>query len=420
MPIFALVDGNSFYCSCERAFDPRLKGKPVVVLSNNDGNVIARTAEAKALGIKMGEPWHLVRDRPECRSVIWFSSNYSLYADMSRRVYEVLSSFSPDVEPYSIDEMFVGLDGLAGGPAAIGHSMRATVLAATKIPTCVGIGPTKTIAKLGNKVAKSTPEMAGVCDLQTKESREELYRRWPIEEVWGIGPASAERLAQTGVKTIADFLRLPDRQVRDELTVVGGRIHAELHGHSCLPLSMMAPTRKGSAVTRSFGKPINSWRHMEQAVSAFAFRNGEKLRSHGLVARTMTVFLHTGHFRPGPKYGNQATVSIEATSDSLPLTSMAVRLARQIWKEGYDYAKAGVLLTNLTPAHRMPADMFPSRDPARSARLMSAVDLLNAKYGRGTLSSASAGIDKPWGARANRVSPSYTTSIDGVMIALAL
>jgi len=419
MTSFALVDGNSFYCSCERAFDARLAGVPVVVLSNNDGCVISRTAEAKALGIAMGEPWHIASKRPELKGVRWFSSNYALYADMSRRMFEVLCSFSPDVEPYSIDEMFLGLDGLRGNREALGAEVRAAVLRIAKIPTCVGIGPTKTIAKLANRHAKNTPSLRGVCDLTDPEARRRLYEELPVAEVWGIGPASAARLARHGVRTVEDFLRMPAALARDELTVTGARIQEELRGTSCLPLSMLAPARKGLAVTRSFGAPARSRETLEQAVASFATRAAEKLREAGMVAGHMSVFMRTSDFAPGTKRSAQASSSIEPTSDTLAIVSAAIRMARRLWKDGYAYAKAGVMLGDLSLAAERPADLFPSRDPARFTRLMEAMDVLNARIGRGAVRPAAAGVGAPWKPRQGNLSPRYTTDPEGFMRVVA-
>lgn len=416
MPIYSLVDGNSFYCSCERAFNPRLKGKPVVVLSNNDGCVIARTPEAKALGIRMGEPWHEVRKRPECRSVKWFSSNYALYADMSRRVFDVLETFSPHVEPYSIDEMFMSLDGIIGDLREYGRRIRETVLKATKIPTCVGIGPTKTIAKLANKYAKDAAELGGVCDLREEGDRLDLFARWPVGEVWGIGPASAKRLERHGVRTVLDFIRMDARHVRDEFSVVGARIQEELKGNSCLPLSMVAPMRKGLAVTRSFGSPVTEWRGMEEAIATFAYRAGEKLREHGLVAGHLTVFMRTSEFRPGPKYGNQAAFTIEPTSDGLTLVKLATRAARRLWRDGYTYAKGGVMLNDLSPPGARTEDLFPSKDPVKSSKLMATLDELNARFGRGAVRSGATGIERRWTVRTGNLSPRYTTSFEDALV----
>jgi DNA polymerase V len=414
VPTFALVDGNSFYCACERAFDPRLKGVPIVVLSNNDGCVVSRSSEAKALGIKPGEPWHHVTQRLGRHAAEWRSSNYALYGDMSRRMFEVLAGFSPDVEPYSIDEMFLGLDGLPGDHLDRGRAIRATVLSVAKIPTCVGIGPTKTIAKLANKAAKADQAFAGVCDLSAPAARAVLYRVWPIGEVWGIGPASTAKLKALGVRTVADFIDAPPAQMREALTVVGGRIHAELRGVSCLALTTLAPQRKGMAVTRTFARPIAAWSDMSEAVAAHAFRVGEKLRQHGLVAGALTVFMHTNLHAPGPHYANQLTVPIEATRNGLALVTIALRSARRIWREGYRMNKSGVMVMDLSRSDEQ-RDLLPSGDPVRSARLMAAVDSLAARYGGQVLRPAAAGVNHAGLPVRERLSPRYTTDLNDIV-----
>lgn len=414
---FFLVDGNSFYCSCERAFDPKLRGKPVVVLSNNDGCVISRTAEAKALGVAMGEPWHLARRRPELAAVRWFSSNYPLYADMSRRMFEVMASFSPDIEPYSIDEMFLSMEGEAGELLETAKSVHEEVLRVAKIPTCVGIGPTKTIAKLANKHAKNSPDLRGVCDLGSPEARTELFRTWPVSEVWGIGPRSSAKLAAHGVRTVAEFLDMPSALVRREMSVVGARTQDELRGVPCLPLSLSPPTRKNVAATRTFGTPIEG-RATEEAVAAFACRAAERLRKLGLAARHISVFLRTGEFREGPRHSCLASAAIEPTADSLFLSAVAARLARENLREGIAYAKGGVMLGDLSPAGET-ADLLPSRDPVRSSRLMQAIDAVSARHGRNALRPAACGTTDRWAPRQGNLGNRFTTDIRELLKAKA-
>lgn len=332
--MFALIDGNSFYCSCERAFDPKLRAKPVVVLSNNDGCAIARTHEAKDLGIKMGEPYHLARRRPGLEHVIWKSSNYALYGDMSRRIYEVLTALAPQVEPYSIDEMFLDFSGINDAPERAAH-IRAAVLKATKIPTCVGLGPTKTIAKLANAIAKKDRADSGVCDLRFADQRASAYRELEVGAVWGIGAASAQKLKAVGIETIADFVAAPDEEIRKLLSVVGLRTLWELRGTSCMSLSMAPAPKKSLAVTRSFGRAIVEWPDLEQAIGAYATRAAEKLRRHGLVASAMQVFLQTNRFsKIDRQYVNQASFGIEATADTFALIKAATRAARHLWRDG--------------------------------------------------------------------------------------
>lgn len=412
--MFALIDGNSFYCSCERAFDPTLRGKPLAVLSNNDGCAIARTNEAKDLGLKMGEPWHLASRRPELKPIIWMSSNYALYGDMSRRMYEVLTDLVPQVDPYSIDEMFLDFTGL-GDRLRRAADIRDQVRRVAKIPTCVGIGPTKTIAKLANKLAKQDRNGPGVCDLSDPVERACRYRDIPLKDVWGIGPATEAKLAKRGIGSVADFVALPLDETRDLLTVMGARTQAELKGTICFPFTVSPQARKSLAVTRSFGRPVTEWREMEQALAAYATRAGEKLRSHNLIATAMQIFMHTNRFNNDPAYSNQATFEIEATADTLALIGAAVRAGRNMWRAGYRYQKAGIVLLDLKEASDLPAELFPSRDPERSARLMRALDAVNGRYGRRTLAPAVAGLRQGWSMRRQRLSPRYTTHVDEML-----
>jgi DNA polymerase V len=415
--MFALIDGNSFYCSCERAFDPSLRGKPVVVLSNNDGCVIARTNEAKDLGLKMGEPWHLASKRPELKPVIAKSSNYVLYGDMSRRVFDVLAASVPRVEPYSIDEMFLDYEGLPVDLVALSLELRVKVLRIAKIPTCVGIGPTKTIAKLANQLAKADRTGSGVLDLSCPEARAKSYQSADISDVWGVGRASTAKLAKLGVRTLADFVVLDPDLVRDMLTVTGQRTHAELRGISCMPFTEAPASRKSIACTRSFGRPILEFEEMREAVATYASRAAEKMRRFGLKAGAMQVFMRTNEFNSDPKYSNSVTFEVEPTADSLALIGSATRAARNLWRDGYRYFKAGIVLLDLYQAGDLPtSDMFASRDPERSKALMGALDAINTRYGResvrpGGLSKRSSG----WAMKRGNLSACYTTRLSDLL-----
>lgn len=417
MATFGLIDGNSFYCSCESAFAPDLRGRPLVVLSNNDGCVIARSAEAKLLGIAMGEPWHLVRERRDVDSLDWRSSNYGLYGDMSRRMYEILVGRVPRVEPYSIDEMFLDLAGVAPDLLAFCRQLRDEVRRVAKIPTCIGIGPSKTIAKLANRLAKDRPEFEGVCDLREPQARAALYGELPVSMVWGIGGRTAETLHRMGVQSIADLVGMDTRQVRNAMTVVGARVQAELRGISCLPLSMISPPKKGITVSRAFSRPVTGWAELRETMAAYVARAAEKLRQAGLLATAMSVFLHTSPFGQDEWYSNRRSARIEATSDTAALIGEAVRLLEPIWRPGLRYAKTGVMMLDLVDAESQPANLFPTRDPVRSKRVMAAVDAINARFGRDTIRPLATGITRPWKARAMRISPRYTTRIDEILVA---
>ncbi|GAN66925.1 Y-family DNA polymerase [Acetobacter orientalis] len=414
MTVYGLIDCNSFYCSCQRAFEPRLKRLPVVVLSNNDGCAIARTKEAKALGIKMGEPCHLVREQRKLSGVQWYSSNYPLYADMSRRVYQVLLDHAPRVEPYSIDEMFLDLTGLPGDLSQRCDDMRAAVEQITKIPTCVGWGPTKAIAKLANYIAKDRPEMEGLCDLTNEQTRNRFYRNLPVSEVWGIGRRLAARLDDTGIRTIAQFVNAPPAHIRKIAAIIGVRLQAELRGESCLQLSEVAAQRHGLACTRSFGRPITTHSDMSEAVTGFAVRASEKLRAEKLDAAHVSVFIQTNrHKRDEGWYANQASLTCAPTSNTLALTAIAMRLLRTIWKDGFRYAKAGVMLNDLAPAGTQHTlfDIPSEQDTA----LMGTMDAVNQRFGRGALRPLSAGVERSWRPRQNMLSPRFTTNVHEIM-----
>ena len=417
--MFALIDGNSFYCSCERAFEPKLRGVPLVVLSNNDGCAIARTDEAKDLGVKMGDPWHIISKRPEMKSVQWRSSNYSLYGDMSRRIYELLLDAVPFVEPYSIDEMFMDYRGLPYDLTDYSSQIRETVLRVAKIPTCVGIGPTKTIAKLANKLAKKSRSGPGVINLVDPIYRATECKNITLGDVWGMGHASVSKLEKVGVKTVANFVAMSSDHVRDLLTVVGLRTHAELRGISCISLTGLSGAKKSLAVTRSFGRAITDWTEMREAVASFATRAGEKLRQSGLHASAMQVFMHTNRFNDDARYSGGLTVEIEPTADTFTLIASALRSARSIWKGGYRYQKAGVVLVDLYRSDELPVQMFPSRDPIKSSKLMQTMDIINARQGRGTIRPAQVPSQAGWAGRQRIISPRYTTRADEILRALA-
>ncbi|MDM8353988.1 Y-family DNA polymerase [Brevundimonas diminuta] len=408
--MFGLIDGNNFYVSCERAFDPTLIGKPVIVLSNNDGCAIARSAEAKKLGIAMGEVWHLSKRKPEFRGVIAKSSNYALYGDMSRRVFEVLSESFARVEPYSIDEMFLDLTQFARVDYC--RRVRDRVRRVTKIPTCIGIGPTKTLAKLANKHAKTA---TGVTDFSDIDVRREAFATMPIDEIWGVGGASQTKLNNLGIFTVEQFANLPSASVRKMMTVTGQRTHAELNGVSCMPLTLAPDQKQTVSVTRMFGRPVETWTDMREALAAHASRAAEKCRKHGLVAQAMQVFIHTHPHDGSEWYHGQRSFEIEPTADSFAIIGQAVAAGRSMWQDGRKFAKAGVVLLDLQAQADAPRDLLPTVDPIRSEKLMTALDAVNARFGRGTLRPGGIRQVTPWSTRANNRSPRYTTRFSDLM-----
>ncbi|MBP1806976.1 DUF4113 domain-containing protein [Rubellimicrobium aerolatum] len=375
---------------------------------------MARTAEAKALGIRMGQPWFQMRDLCRTNRVAVFSSNYALYGDMSARMNEVYRLFSPAIEVYSIDESFLDLSGM-GGTDLLAHArdLRATVRQWTGIPTCVGIGPTKTLAKLANGVAKHDPERGGVCDFRDEAVRRSVMAKIPVGKVWGVGPASAGKLEAIGCRTAADLARLDHNLARQLLTVVGERIVFELRGLSCLPLEEVAPQRKGCAVTRNFAGRVEDLPTLQEAVAAHTTRLAEKLRRHGLATDALTVFFHTSTHDQGPQHGASRTVTLpEATNDTLALLHAARTAVAAIWRPGHRYSKAGVMTMGLIRAEDAARPLFDGLDRERSAHLMTALDAVNARWGRGTLVPAAAGLKRPWATRFEHRSPRYTTRLD--------
>ncbi|SFM30623.1 Y-family DNA polymerase [Methylobacterium pseudosasicola] len=423
---YALSDGNSFYCSCERVFDARLARVPVIVLSNNDGCAIARTAEAKALGIGMGAPWFKIRALCKAQGVRVYSSNYALYGDMSARVNAMYRDFSPRIEVYSIDESFLDIsDVRERDRATLARDMRETVRAWTGIPTCVGIGPTKTLAKLANHVAKKNPDLGGVCDLTDPVAYDHWMARIPPEDIWGVGPASARKLGAFGCESAADVRDLDTRLVRKAMTVVGERLVQELRGVACLDLEEVAATRKGCAVTRSFSDRVEDLTTMKQAVAAHATRLGEKLRREGLGTDHVTVFFHTSeHDRAQPQRSVSTVVILpEASNDSLVLVKAALHGVQKTWRGGFRYSKAGVVTTDLLPLHASQRAMpgLGQIDREQGAALMAALDACNRRFGRGAVVPAAAGFasSRGWSTKFEMRSPRYTTRLEEIPVVAA-
>ena len=420
-PIFALVDCNNFYASCERVFNPTLNGQPIVVLSNNDGCVVARSNEAKALGIGMGVPEFQIRPLLRAHRVQVFSSNYRLYGDMSQRVMETLEQFSPDVEVYSIDEAFLSLVGFEPrGLLEHGRLIRRTVPQWTGIPVSVGIAETKTLAKIANRIAKRTPDTGGVFDLLACPDREALLGRVAVEDVWGIGPNHARLLKQHGITTARQLAGTDDQWIRKRMGIVGLRLVMELRGVSCLDLEQCPSPKQSLTCSRAFGKRINTLAEMQEAVSVYTSRVAEKLRCERLAATVLTVCLTTNEFKEGPQYSNALTLRLPVVTDSTSeLIGCALQGIRAIYRDGYLYKKAGVMLTGLVPVSQTQADLFDSRDRMKSKRLMSALDSINDRWGASTLHYASSGITKAWKTQFHRRSPAYTTDWDALPVVTA-
>lgn len=410
--MFALVDCNNFYASCERVFNARIAKKPVVVLSNNDGCIIARSNEAKAIGFKMGDPYFKVRELIEQHGVAVFSSNYALYGDMSRRVMETLEGFAPEVEIYSIDEAFLNLSGIAANRlASIAADIRRTVKQWTGIPVSVGVAPTKTLAKAANWLAKRSEGANGVWSLQTDQERQEALLRLPIGDVWGIGRRWAAMLASHGVTTAAEFCRQPDSWIRQRMNVVGLRTAWELRGEPCIPLELAPPPKKNICVSRMFGKRLTAYEPVQEALIAYVSRAAEKLRRDRLTARQMTVFLHNSRFTTTePHYSNSASFALAyATNDTGELIRQACTGLKRIFRDGFAYSKCGVILDELTGDAVRQGDLFDQGDTERTRKLMETLDTINRSMGRDTVFYAGSGIKRDWKAFATMKTQHFTT-----------
>ncbi len=416
--MFALIDCNNFYVSCERVFNPALEGKPVVVLSNNDGCVIARSNEAKSLGIGMGAPAFQCEGLFAKHNVYVFSSNYALYADMSRRVMDTLEQLSPAIEVYSIDEAFLTLDGFAS-PTEYGRFLRNTVKRWTGIPISVGIGATKTLAKAAGWFAKKEPLWGGVVDISGR--CDELLERLEAGEVWGVGPRYAQLLARNGIFTARELRDAPDEWVRKHMSTAGLRTVWELRGTPCISLERVSMPKKGIVTSRMFGTPVEGLKELKEAVAAYAARAAEKLRSQGSVARCITVFIKTNRFSHDPEYSQSATARLPTPTAYTPeLIRYAHKILERIYKPGHRYNKAGVMLTDIIPACEMQLDLLtPTQDHRRRERLMSSLDRINAQWGSDTIWYAAAGAAQRWRMRRSLLSARFTTSWNEIPVVRA-
>ena len=407
----ALVDCNSFYVSCERLFKPKIQYKPVVVLSNNDGCVISRSREAKALGIKMGEPYFKVKELIKKNKVHIFSSNYSLYGDLSRRVMKVLKSFSPNVEIYSIDEAFIDLSFLDEKSVEnYGTEIRKKVLKWTGIPTSVGISSTKTLSKVANHIAKK--EKTGVMYLN--QNIDEKLKKFPIGEVWGVGRQLSKFYIKNGIDSAYKLKSVSNTWVKKNTNVLGSRTAMELAGTTCISLQTHEEKRKNCCVSRSFGNKVTDLQKLEEAVSTYCLNAAEKIRGDNQVCRGLTVFIRTSPFNKNRKYySNGLTIDLPiATSNSIELVKNARKALKSIYKPGYYYQKAGIILSKLKDTDGNDNNLLTPLLDNKTKELMKAIDYTNMKYGRHAISIASAGIDRGWKMRREHSSKIDTASFD--------
>lgn len=416
MPVFALVDCNNFYASCEKLFRPDLKDTPVVVLSNNDGCVVARSREAKSLGIKMGVPVFQIKAEMQRHGILAFSSNYALYADLSSRVMRTLEEMAPRVEVYSIDEAFLDLTGIESAISLVefGQQVRERIGHWIGITVCVGIAPTKTLAKLANHAAKKYPATQGVVDLTNPDRQRRLLALVPVDDVWGVGKRLSKRLNVLGITTALDLANASPRAIRDQFSVVLERTVRELNGESCIELEEIPPTKKQIVCSRSFGVKVTQFELLREAVCEYATRATEKLRKEQQQAKVMTVFIRTSPFKDNePQYSNSTSGELLIPScDTRDFIELANHLLKRIWKDGFRYAKAGVMLSDFyDPGMFQPGLFDDISTRSNSQQLMSVLDTIN-QSGAGKVFFAGQGLKKDWSMKREHLSPAYTTRWD--------
>lgn len=411
-PVFGLADVNSMYCSCERAFRPDLHKTPIVVLSNNDGCVIAQTKEVKALDIPMAKPWFEVEEKARAIGVVAFSSNYEMYANFSNRFVDTLRCFAPRVEVYSIDECFLDMTGINTNLTSYGRKIKDTVLEWTTLPICIGFGHSKTLAKLANKIAKQQEKFKGVCDLTSMSEVEvdALLAELDVDKVWGVGRMYAERLAKLGVRNALRLKQASPKRVRDEFGVVLERTVKELNGEPHHQLTEEIEPSKQVMSSRSFGQRISMLSELKEAITFHAANASARLRQQGLYANAVHCFIQNSPFDEKPYYGPSLTLSLPSpTDDTLKITKVAMHLLKQMFKPDVYYQKAGVMLLELVPQQGQQMDLLGYSDSAdKSDSLMAAIDGINKRYGRNTIHSAAQGIDNGWAMRRAFKSPNYT------------
>ena len=411
---FALVDCNSFYASCEKVFNPKLNNKPVVVLSNNDGCIIARTNEAKALGIKMGEPLFKAKKIIKQNNVKVFSSNYTLYGSMSNRVMKILEQSFPNIEIYSIDEAFMEISNLKKiyNYSKYAKKIRKIILKWTGIPVSIGIGETKTLAKVANQIAKNDPKINGIFDITKIKNKEKILKKIKIGKIRGIGNKLSKFLIKNNIYNAYEFIQQDNRWIRKNMNILGLKTKMELNGISCYELENNFKQRKSCCVSRSFGKKIRSLKNMQEAVSTYITRAAEKIRNEKLVSNNINLYIKTTIFNKNPKeyYSNSISIPLDyPTNNTIKLNQLTLIGLNKIFKKGYLYQKAGVILSGLENENS-DLNLF-DKDNKKKNFLMNAFDLINKKHGKNSIRIASEGIEKRWLMKRSRCSSNFTTDI---------
>ena len=403
----ALVDCNSFYVSCERLFNPKIRKKPVVVLSNNDGCVISRSNEAKALGIKMGEPYFKEKEIIIKNNVQVFSSNYSLYGDISRRVMRTLKRFNSDIEIYSIDEAFLDLSNFSDKEVEnVGHEIRSIVLKWTGIPTSIGIAKTKTLSKVANHIAKK--KQSGIVSLIGIENIDPILEKVEINDVWGVGKQLTKFYHKNGIYNAKQLKNKSNTWIKKSSNVLSSRTAMELRGISCIDIETTTSKRKSCVVSRSFGQRVENFQELKEAIANYSLNASEKIRSESLITKSITVFIRTSPFQNRfGFYSNSKTIDLPiATNNSIEVVKTALNALETIFRNGYRYQKAGVILSHLSDSNNN-KNLFSSEKDEKINKLMKSIDNTNYRYGRSTLSLASAGVQKRWNMRKK-----YSSKID--------
>jgi DNA polymerase V len=416
--MFALVDCNNFYVSCERVFNPALHNKPVVVLSNNDGCIISRSDEAKNLGLKMAEPAFYKTKFLKENGVHCLSSNYTLYGDMSQRVFQSLKSLAKEVEIYSIDEAFLNVENIPLKKLEKHLKyIRQKVYRNTGIPASIGAAKTKSLAKIANKLAKKQLKHDGIYIIYSDNHRDCIIRNTPIEKIWGIGRQYSKMLQQNNIFTAYDFIQANNQWIKKNVSVVGLRIKEELMGNPCIPLELIQQEKKAIATTRAFGKKMTEYIYIKEAVATYATRCAEKLRRQNSAANILTVFIHTDPFNPKEiQYNKSKTITLPvATNNQLEIVDHSLHALSYIFKPGLRYKKAGVIVDGLIPAQHVQANIFDVLDRKKNNHLSSTADVINKKYGKDSLRLAVMGTGKEWNLRQENLSRRYTTNWNEIM-----
>ena len=418
--MYGLCDCNNFYASCERVFRPDLVGRPVVVLSNNDGCVIARSNEAKALGIGMGQPFYQVRPLIEQGQVTVFSANFALYGDLSRRVMATLRSLVPGIEIYSIDEAFFDLRGMAEPLDGFGRTIGRTIRRNVGIPVSIGIAPTKTLAKIASKLAKQYPRLDGCCYMHRPEDIDKVLRKFPLQDVWGIGRRYGRMFDRMGLRTARQFVDLPQEWVRARMGVAGLRTWSELQGVECITFEQMPPRKQQITLSRSFPREIHTLEELDRIVAEFASMCAEKLRGEQSVCAEVQCYLYTNRHREDQPQRCETELRLlpEPTDSSLEIVRQARITLRQLFQPGYGYKKAGVILSRITPASELQGSLFSPLDRGKHARLMDVMDTVNKRLGKGKIVVAAQGTE-PFHMNREHLSPRYTTDWKELLVVKA-